>query len=481
MAMDAVVVGAGPNGLAAAVVLARAGLGVRVYEAADRIGGGTKTAELTLPGFRHDVCSAVHPLGVNSPFFASLPLERLGVEWVQPTLPMAHPLPRGEVAVLDRSAETTAAGLGQDRTAYLALVSPFEGRWDDVAADVLRPIGDHLPADPVVAARFGARAILPLSVVARRFKTEAARTMLAGLAAHAVAPLNAVATGGVALLFTLTAHAGGWPFPRGGSQAIADALAAQLVELGGEVVTGTAIERLDELPPARACLLDVSVPALLRLAGDRLPAGYVARLRRYRSGPAVFKVDYALSGPVPWTAKAARQAGTVHVGSFVEIRDALASVTVGRLPERPFLITSQPTVFDPSRAPSGQHTLWVYGHVPFAWDGDLTEAIEAQIERYAPGFRDLVLARAPAGPAIIEARNANNIGGDIACGAFGGRQALFRPVVSRHPYATPDPTIYLCSSATPPGPGVHGMCGYHAARAALRRQWGIRIPATPHP
>jgi phytoene dehydrogenase-like protein len=477
--MDAVVVGAGPNGLAAAVVLARAGLGVRVYEAGDRIGGGAKTAELTLPGFRHDLCSAVHPLGVNSPFFASLPLERLGVDWIHPALPLAHPLPSGDFAVLDRSAETTAAGLGADRDAYLALVSPFEGRWDQVAADVLRPIGDRLPAHPVPAARFGARAILPASVLARRFKTEPARTMLAGLAGHAVAPLNTVATGGVALLFALAAHAGGWPFPRGGSQAIADALAAQLGELGGEVVTGTTVEHLADLPPARAYLLDVSVPALISMAGDRLPAGFVARLRRYRSGPAVFKLDYALSGPVPWTVAACRQAGTVHLGSFAEIGHALAEVAAGRAPERPFLITSQPTLFDPHRSPDGQHTLWVYGHVPFAWDGDLTGAIEAQIERYAPGFRDLVLARAPAGPAIIEARNANNIGGDIACGAFGGRQALFRPVVARHPYTTPDPAIYLCSSATPPGPGVHGMCGYHAARAALRRQWGIRIPADP--
>jgi phytoene dehydrogenase-like protein len=478
-AMDAVVVGAGPNGLAAAITLARAGLAVRVYEAAADVGGGTRTAELTLPGFRHDVCAAVHPLAAGSPFMATVPRDGLGLEWVQPPLPLAHPLANGEVAVLHRSADTTAAGLGPDGGRYLELVQPFLGRWDELAPDVLGPLGVP-PAHPGLTARFGLRAALPAAVLARAFRTERARTMLAGLSAHAIAPLGSVATGGVALLFALAAHAGGWPVARGGSQAIADALTRYLKALGGEVVTGTPIARVDELPRARAYLLDVSVPGLIRLAGHRLPRGYLARLRRYRSGPAVFKIDYALSEPVPWKDESCRQAGTVHLGgSFAEIDRALADVVAGRAPDRPFLITSQPTLVDPGRAPPGGHILWAYGQVPFGWAGDLTDAIEAQLERYAPGFMDVVVARAPAGPAVLEARNANNVGGDIACGAFGGLQALSRPVLARVPSATPDPAIYLCSAATPPGPGVHGMCGFHAARAALWRRWGIRIAADP--
>jgi phytoene dehydrogenase-like protein len=343
-----------------------------------------------------------------------------------------------------------------------------------LAADVLRPLL-WWPRDPLTLARFGSLAALPVELLAAPLRDERARALLAGLAAHAIAPPTSPATGGVALLFALAAHSVGWPFPRGGSQSLSDALAAHVRSLGGEIVTGHRVASLDELPAARAYLLDLSVEGLLAVAGDRLPARYVARLRRYRHGPAVFKVDYALSEPVPWTAEECRRAGTVHVGASArEITASLRAVTSGRPPIAPFLVTAQPSLFDPTRAPPGRHVFWVYGHVPNGWSGDLTPAIEQQLERFAPGFRDVVLARATAGPSEIEARNPNNVGGDIAGGAFAGLQALFRPVLARTPYATPDPAIYLCSSATPPGPGVHGMCGYHAARTALGRVFGLR-------
>jgi phytoene dehydrogenase-like protein len=472
--IDAVIVGAGPNGLTAAATLAEAGVAVRVYEAASTIGGGARTEPLTLPGFLHDPCSAVHPLGAGSPAFRGLPLERYGFEWVHPEIPMAHPLGDGAVAVLSRSAAETAASLGAAGANYLRMVAPFRGKWDTLAADVLRPLL-WWPRDPLTLARFGSLAALPVELLAAPLRDERARALLAGLAAHAIAPPTSPATGGVALLFALAAHSVGWPFPRGGSQSLSDALAAHVRSLGGEIVTGHRVASLDELPAARAYLLDLSVEGLLAVAGDRLPARYVARLRRYRHGPAVFKVDYALSEPVPWAAEECRRAGTVHVGASArEITASLRAVTSGRPPIAPFLVTAQPSLFDPTRAPPGRHVFWVYGHVPNGWSGDLTPAIEQQLERFAPGFRDVVLARATAGPSEIEARNPNNVGGDIAGGAFAGLQALFRPVLARTPYATPDPAIYLCSSATPPGPGVHGMCGYHAARTALGRVFGLR-------
>jgi phytoene dehydrogenase-like protein len=468
--VDAVVVGAGPNGLTAAVTLARAGLSVRVYEAAAEVGGGTRTEELTLPGFRHDVCSAVHPLGIGSPAFQALPLERHGVTWVEPSIPLAHPFPDGSAAILARSVEETAALLGRDGATYRGLVEPFLGRWADLAPDVLRAPLAGLPEHPLLLARFGVRAAAPAALLARLFRGEHARGMLAGLAAHAMAPLGSPATGGVALLFALAAHEVGWPFPAGGSQAIADALAEYLRSLGGRIETGSPVRDLGDLPPARAYLLDVMPEHLAALAGPRLPDRFADRLRRYRHGPAAFKIDYALSGAVPWTAEPCTRAGTVHVGpSFAEIGTALRAAYDGVAPDRPFLIVAQPSVFDPSRAPAGSHVLWAYGHVPRGWTGDLTGAIERQIERFAPGFRDLILARAVSGPATVEARNPNNVGGDIAGGACDHLRLLFRPTAARVPYATPNPRIYLCSSATPPGPGVHGMSGHHAALVALRR------------
>jgi phytoene dehydrogenase-like protein len=472
--LDAIVVGAGPNGLTAAVTLARAGLSVRVYEAAGVVGGGVRTEELTLPGYFHDVCSAVHPHGVGSPALRALPLAQHGLEWIEPDVPMAHPLADGSAAVLAHSVADTASSLGADGPAYERLVAPFLGFWDELSADVLGPVV-RVPAHPMLAGRFAVRGAVSARHLARRFDSAGARALLAGLAAHAIAPLDAPFMGGVALTFALAAHAHGWPVARGGSQAIADALTSYLRALGGEVVTGHRVGSLDELPPARAYLLDVLPHALLDIAGDRLPVRYAARIRRYRAGPAVFKVDYALSERVPWTADACRRAGTVHVGaSYGEIDDALTAVTRGRPPDRPFLIVAQASLIDRTRSPAGRHTLWAYGHVPNGWQGDLTSAIEAQLERFAPGFGDVVLARSTAGPPQLEARNPNLAGGDIAGGAFGGRQGLFRPVVAAVPYATPDPSVFLCSSSTPPGPGVHGLCGFHAARVALRRVFGRR-------
>ncbi|MFJ4013191.1 phytoene desaturase family protein [Streptomyces sp. NPDC090026] len=462
--LDAVVVGAGPNGLTAAAELARRGFSVAVFEAHGTVGGGARTEELTLPGFRHDPCSAVHPLGVGSPAFAGMPLARHGLEWIHPELPLAHPFPDGTAAVLSRSVAETALSLGPgDAGAYRRMLAPYTGHWDTLAADFLRTPWDGLPRDPLRFARFGLDAIRPSTWLARRFGGDKGRALMAGLAAHAIAPTSGVATGGVALMFALAAHEVGWPLPRGGSQAVSDALASYVSELGGTIHTGVEVRRLDELPPARAYVFDTSPTALARIAG--LGSAYW----RYRYGAAAFKVDYALSGPVPWTSPQARLAGTVHLGpTATEIDAALRAAVEGRDPEVPFLITAQPSLVDPGRAPEGRHVLWAYGHVPAGWEGDATEVIERQIERFAPGFRDLVLARAVAGPPQLAARNANYIGGDIACGAFAGLQTLIRPRLARVPYATAHPAVFLCSSATPPGPGVHGMSGHHAAKAVWR-------------
>ncbi|MFF2409731.1 phytoene desaturase family protein [Streptomyces sp. NPDC058092] len=463
--LDAVIVGAGPNGLTAAAELARRGFAVEVFEAGDTVGGGARTEELTLPGFRHDPCSAVHPLGIGSPAFARMPLARHGLEWLQPELALAHPFPDGSAAVLTGSVGESAMSLGaRDAGAYRRLVAPFIGHWDTLAEDFLRTPWDGLPRDPYRWVRFGLDALQPATLLSRRFHGAKARGLIAGLAAHAIAPVSGVATGGIALLFALAAHEKGWPVPRGGSQAISDALASYIREQGGTIRTGTEVKRLDELPPARAYVFDTSPTALARIAG--LGHAY----RGYRYGASCFKIDYALSGPVPWTAKEARRAGTVHVGPTAgEIDAALSAAVAGRDPSVPFLITAQPSLIDPSRAPEGRHVFWAYGHVPAGWEGDATDVIERQLERFAPGFRDLVLARAVAGPPQLAARNANYVGGDIACGAFSGLQTVIRPKLARVPYATAHPAVFLCSSATPPGPGVHGMSGHHAAKAVWRR------------
>ncbi|WP_030900534.1 phytoene desaturase family protein [Streptomyces sp. NRRL F-5126] len=462
--LDAVVVGAGPNGLTAAAELARRGMAVAVFEAEESIGGGARTEELTLPGFRHDPCSAVHPLGAGSPAFNGMPLARHGLEWLHAELPMAHPFDDGSAAVLARSVAETAASLGpHDAGAYRRLVAPFLGRWDTLAADFLSLPPRGLPRDIVTLARFGLAGLPPYNWLVRRFRDERAKALFAGLAAHVISPLGGLATAGIGLMFALAAHAGGWPVARGGSQAVSDALAGYLRACGGSVHTDFEVKRLDDLPPARAYVFDTSPTALARIAGlGRYYDGY-------RYGPGVFKIDYALDGPMPWTAEAARRAGTVQIGpTSAEIGTALKQAYGSAAPDVPFLITAQPSVVDPSRAPEGKHVFWAYGHVPHGWTGDLTDAVERQLDRFAPGFRDLVLARATAGPPELARHNANYVGGDIACGAAQGLQLLLRPKLTLSPYTTPHPAVFLCSSATPPGPGVHGMSGHNAAKAVWR-------------
>ncbi|MFD8975379.1 MULTISPECIES: NAD(P)/FAD-dependent oxidoreductase [Streptomyces] len=463
--LDAVVVGAGPNGLTAAVELARRGFSVAVFEAKSTVGGGARTEELTLPGFRHDPCSAVHPLGAGSPVFKTMPLDRYGLEWLHPELPMAHPWDDGTAAVLARSVAETAASFGpRDAGAYRRLVAPYLGKWDTLARDFMQLPLTGLPRDPLTLARFGIDGLPPATWLMRRFQDEKARGLFAGMVGHVIAPLGGFATGAVGLVFALAAHAGGWPMPRGGSQSISDALAAYLKDLGGAVHTDYEVKRLDDLPPARAYVFDTSPTALARIAGF---GGYYDH---YKYGASVFKIDYALDGPVPWTAEEPRRAGTVQIGPTAgEIDTALHQASSGTAPDAPFLITAQPSLVDPSRAPEGKHVFWAYGHVPNGWRGDLTDAIERQIERFAPGFRDRVLARATAGPPELADRNANYVGGDIACGAARGLQLVLRPTLSLRPYATPHPAVFLCSSATPPGPGVHGMSGHNAAKAVWRR------------
>jgi phytoene dehydrogenase-like protein len=465
---DAIVVGSGPNGLAGAIVLAQAGLRVLVLEGEETVGGGVRTEEVTLPGFRHDVCSAIHPLGVASPFLKTLPLERHGVEWVHPDAPLAHPFDDGEAAVLERSIDATAATLGDDGPRYRKLMEPLSRHAPELLEEILSPL--HAPRHPLVLARFGTRAVLPVARYVRlAFRGERARSFVAGMAAHSMLPLTRSLTAAVGLTLGVLGHAAGWPLARGGSQAIADGLVAHLTELGGEVETGRRVTSLAELGDARTILLDVTPRQLLAIAGDRLPAGYRRRLEGYRYGPGVFKLDWALDGPIPWRAHACSRAGTVHLGATLEeLTASERAVWRGTTAERPYVLVAQQTLFDPSRAPEGKHTAWAYCHVPNGWPHDMTAAIEAQVERFAPGFRERILARSAMGPAAMEAHNPNYVGGDINGGVLDLRQLFARPVAKLTPSATPLPGVFICSSSTPPGGGVHGMCGYHAARAALR-------------
>ena len=467
-AYDAVVVGSGPNGLAAAITMARAGRSVLVLEAREAIGGGCRSAELTLPGFVHDVCSAIHPLGLGSPFFKTLPLGDHGLEWIHPPAPVAHPLDDGTAVVIERSVEETAAGLGPDAAAYRRLMGPLSAEWDALAPELLAPL--HLPRHPLAMARFGLMAVRSASGFAQaRFRGERARAVFAGIAGHSILPLERTATAAIGLVLGALTHAVGWPLPRGGSRRIADALAAHLRSLGGEIRTGSPVESLDALPPARAVLCDVTPRQLLKLAGDRLRGRYRRGLERYRYGPAAFKLDFALSGPIPWKAAGCARAATVHLGGTLdEIAASEAAVGRGEHPDRPFVLLVQPSLFDASRAPAGRHTVWAYCHVPNGSTFDMRARIEAQIERFAPGFGDLVLARSVLTPARLQELNANYVGGDINGGAQDLGQMFTRPVARIVPYSTPVRGLYICSSSTPPGGGVHGMCGYHAARAALR-------------
>jgi phytoene dehydrogenase-like protein len=467
---DAVVVGAGPNGLAAAVTLAGAGASVLLLEGAPTIGGGARTAELTRPGFRHDVCSAIHPLAVGSPFFRALSLREHGLEWIHPPAPLAHPLDGGRAVLLKTSVDETMAGLGADGPAWRALFAALAGRWDALSKDLLGPLL-RVPGHPLAMLRFAWPAVWPAAALARsRFATPGARVLFAGLAAHAILPLDKPFTASFGLVMGMAAHAVGWPLPRGGSQAIPDALGSLLRSRGGEIVTGAPVTRLDDLPTARAVLLDLTPRQVLRLVGERLPPGYRRRLEGYRYGPGVFKLDVALDGAVPWAAVECAQAGSVHLGgSLEEIVESEDAAWRGRHAARPFVLVAQQSLFDPSRAPAGKHTLWAYCHVPNGSAHDMTEPILAQIERFAPGFRSRILAVHATGPAALESYDPNYVGGDIAGGAQDFDQLFGRPAWRLVPYATPVPSLYLCSSSTPPGGGVHGMCGYLAARAALRR------------
>jgi phytoene dehydrogenase-like protein len=473
--VDAVVVGAGPNGLAAAVVLARAGLAVEVHEAGDSVGGGCRTAELTLPGYRHDVCAGAHPMAVASPFFRMFDLAAHGVELLVPEASYAHPLDGRVAGVAWRDLARTVDGLGRDGASWRRLFGPLVARRPELVALAMSDLR-HPPLDPGIGVRFGRRLLEQWSPLwDLRFREKVAPALLTGVAAHAIGPPRAFAAAGVALLLGSLAHAGGWPVPRGGSQAIVDALAAEVQRLGGVVHTGHRIDSLDELPSARTILLDIAPAELLRLAGDRLPARYAAALRRFRYGGAACKVDFALSGPVPWRAEGCDRAGTLHlVGTRAEAVAVEKTVAAGEHAERPYVLAIQPGVVDPSRAPAGGHTLYTYAHVPNGSDRDVTAAVIDQVERFAPGFRDLIVATHVRTAAAMPSYNANYVGGDISAGAMSLRQTVFRPAPRWNPYATGLPGVYLCSSSTPPGPGVHGMCGLHAATAALRDRFGIR-------
>ena len=468
---DAIVIGAGPNGLAAAITIARAGRSVIVFEARDTIGGGSRSKELTLPGFVHDVCSAIHPLGMSSPFFRSLPLEQYGLEWIQPAVPLAHPLDDGPAVVLDRSIAETGTTLGPDADRYRRLMEPFVADWDILSDAFLGPLRPQSLRHPYALARFGLRAIRSARGLAESiFKGERARAIFAGVSAHSILRLEQSPSAGAGLVLSILAHAVGWPMPRGGSQQIVDAMASHLLSLGGEIVTDTEIKSLDMLPPAQAILCDVTPRQLLHIAGSRLPTGYQRQLQRYRYGPGVFKVDFALDEPIPWKAPECSNAGTVHLGgTLAEIASAEADVWKGKHPERPFVLLAQQSLFDATRAPAGKHTAWAYCHVPNASSFDMTERIEAQIERFAPGFRDSILVRHSISPIELERYNANDVGGDIGGGVQDLWQFFTRPTIRVNPYATPSKGLYLCSSSTPPGGGVHGMCGYFAARTALSK------------
>jgi phytoene dehydrogenase-like protein len=466
---DAVIVGSGPNGLAAAIVLAQAGRSVTVFEAQSTIGGGARSAELTLPGFVHDVCSAVYPFARGSPFFRTLPLASYGLEWIEPPIMLAHPFDDGSCAVVYRSIERTASQLGVDGAAYRDLIGPIVDAWPRLEDAILGPL--RWPRHPVALAAFGLRALRSAkALAAARFTDPRTRALFGGVAAHGMLPLDRSPTAAIGLVLNVMAHTSGWVIPRGGAQRLTDALAGHLRSLGGEIVTGQAVTSIDEVSDARAVLCDLSPKPFLRIAGSRLPRRYRRKLEGYRYGPGVFKVDWALEGPVPWRAADCAQAATVHLGATLEeIERSERDVWEGRVGSAPFVLLVQPTLFDPVRAPSGRHTVWTYCHVPHGSSLDMLPAIERQIERFAPGFRDRVLARAVMRPADIERHNANLVGGDIAAGVTDLWQLFTRP--TWRTYSTPVRGLYLCSAATPPGVGVHGMCGFFAARRALDELW----------
>jgi phytoene dehydrogenase-like protein len=466
---DAIVIGSGPNGLAAAIEIARAGRKVLVLEAEPTIGGGVRSAELTLPGFVHDICSAVHPLAIASPFFRTLPLDAHGLRWITPPLMLAHPLDDGTATVMAKSMDETAAQMGADGAAYRELFGAIVDAWPKLETAILGP-ALRIPSHPFALARFGLSAIQPAAQLARRrFSTAGARALFAGIAAHGMLPLDQRPTAAFGLVLGAAAHVAGWVFPRGGAQSLTDALASYFRSLGGEIVTGQRVASVDDLPPARAVLCDLSPRPLLQIAGHKFPDWYRQKLEQYRYGCGVFKVDWALETPIPWRASACAQAGTVHVGGTLEeIERGEQEAWNGRAPERPFVLVTQLSRFDTTRAPADRQTVWGYCHVPHGSTEDMLARIEAQIERFAPGFRERVLARSVMRPADVERHNANLVGGDIGAGVSDIPQLFLRP--TRLMYSTPVRGLYICSASTPPGVGVHGMCGYYAAQRALREE-----------
>ncbi len=470
---DAIVVGSGPNGLAAAILMQQQGLSVLLIEGKPTIGGGLRTAELTLPGYKHDICSAVHPLAVASPFLKQLPLQEHGLEYILPEINAAHPFDNGSAAILKHSIEETAAALGADQSAYKKLVSGVAKDWPLIAPDALGPL--HFPKHPLAMARFGLKGLTPASYLVKRFKGEEAKGFIAGMAAHAIQPLTNLATSAVALVLLATGHNDGWPIPKRGSQAIANALASYFIAIGGKIETDFYVRSLKELPSAHSVLFDVTPGQLLQIAGYQFSSIYKWQLRRFRYGMGVFKIDWALDAPIPFTAAACQLAGTIHLGNtFKEIATDEQQIWEGKHPDKPFVLLSQPTVFDPSRAPAGKHTAWAYCHVPNGSVRDMTAIIENQVERFAPGFKETILARHTMNTEEIEAYNPNYIGGDINGGVLDLPQLFTRPALRYSPYKTSAKGLYICSSSTPPGGGVHGMCGYYAAKKALKDVFNIK-------
>ncbi|GAO42499.1 phytoene desaturase family protein [Flavihumibacter petaseus] len=469
---DAVVVGSGPNGLAAAITLQKQGKSVFLLEAKDSIGGGMRTAELTLPGFRHDICSAIHPMAVMSPFFSRLPLEQFGLDYLYPEVAAAHPFDDGTAAALSGTLEQTAASLGTDGPAYRRLLEPVINSWQDINQEILGPL--QFPRRPLDLAAFGLKALLPASSIARRFRTEAAKGLWAGMAAHSIRPLEAAVTAAIGLVLLSAGHIKGWPAASGGSESLAKALGAYFISLGGNIQTGITVRSLKDLPSSKAVLFDLTPRQLLAIAGHKFSSTYSWQLERYRYGMGVFKVDWALDEQVPFTAAACRKAGTVHLGgTFSEIALGERETAAGKQTKKPFVLLAQQSIFDNSRAPEGKHTLWGYCHVPHGSKADYTAAIEAQVERFAPGFRERIIGRHVMSPTAMEAYNPNYIGGDINGGQLDPTQLFTRPALRWSPYRTSAKGIYICSASTPPGGGVHGMGGYHAARRALKDIFGI--------
>ena len=480
---DAVVVGSGPNGLSAAITMQKAGLSVLILESKANIGGGMRSAELTQPGFIHDVCSAIHPLAVESPFLRSLPLSRFGLEFIYPPVPVAHPFDDGTSACLSSSVFETANSLGVDCKAYLNLMEPLVRDWPVLATDILGPL--RLPENPIKLFRFGLNAILPAVQLANRFHSKEARGLLSGMAAHSIQPLSNLTTSAIALVLMAVGHLRGWPVIKGGSQTLANALSSLFLSMGGQIETNMHVESMKQIPPAKIIMFDLTPRQLLNILGNTFSSLYRWQLKRYRYGMGVFKVDWALDGPIPFSSLTCQQAGTVHLGNTLEeISEAERRTSNGKYPDRPFVLLAQQSLFDPTRAPTGKQTAWAYCHVPNGSMVDRTDAIERQVERFAPGFRDRILTRHTMNTAQIESYNPNYIGGDINGGISDINQLFTRPVITLTPYKTSKRGIYICSSSTPPGGGVHGMCGYHAARQALNDIFGLKtslIAALPEP